>query len=201
MEELRRAVVVGAGGVSGGVPAPSSPAVCCQHIKGMQEFKALSQGSWPLRVPLLPGRSSPQTIGSGCCMFSVLLPLFDNPTMSSLASKEARRPAPSEHSHSSASGPDASSQCRHPGWSPRRSFPCSLSSRPLQCSCPTGSGACCHCSANGGRGRTGYCGYSAVRRGETHLLVKIMQPGSMGQTDKSEGRGEEGQEESRSTDL
>lgn len=155
VEELRRAFVVGAGGVSGGVPATLSPAVCCQNIKGTWELKVLSHGSWALRLRLLQDGSSTQTTGSGCCIFSVVFPPFDNPT-SSLASKEARHPNCSKHSHSSASDPDASSQCRHPGWSPQRSFLCSLSSRLLQCSCPTGRGACCHCSANGERGRMGH---------------------------------------------
>lgn len=155
--ELRKVVVVGAGGVGGGVSAPLSPAGCCENIKGTPELKVLSHGSWTLRVRLLQDRSSTQTTGSGYCIFSVASPLFDNPTTRSLASKEARHPNRSKHSHSSASDPGASSQCRRPGWSPQRSFPCSLASRPLQCSCPTGRGACCHCSANGGRGRRGHC--------------------------------------------
>lgn len=150
-------VVVGAGGVGGGVSTTLSPAVCCQNIKGTWELKVLTHGSWTLRASLLQDRSRTQTNGSGCCIFSVASPLFDNPTTSSLASKEARRPDSSKHSHSSASDPGVSSQCRRPGWSPQRSFPCSLSSRLLQCSCPIGRGACCHCSANGGRGRMGQC--------------------------------------------
>lgn len=150
-------LVLVAGGVDAGVFAFLSPAVCCQNTKVTLNLKVFISCFLDSKCISYKTGATHRDYWIYLLHLSVVFPLSDNSTMSSLASKEARHSDHSKHSRSSASDPDGFSRCHHPGWWPRCSSLYSLSSRLLRCSCLTGKDACCHCSAEGGRGDIGHC--------------------------------------------
>lgn len=143
--------------------------------------KAPASGKRGLLLPAFGGRGSSKTktlLGAYRLRqlhFPAVAPFLPIPTRVPLFPRgRGGAPTHSPHSHSSAAGPDGFSRCHRPRWSPRCSFPCSLSSRLLRYSCLIGRDACCRCSAMEGRRRIRPRGLPITGRCANHLRVEIV---------------------------